>query len=102
MCTQLWEWPKNEEAASKQASAESTRFYVNGGKIERVTTFWYLGRLFADNDDDMACICTQIKKARTQWRSVARALKWDGADMFVMSRFYLAIVQAVLLYGSDS
>ena len=80
----------------------STWFYVNGGEIERVTTFCYLDRLLTENDDDMACICTQIKKARTRWISVARALKWDGADAFVMLRFYLVIVQAVLLYGSDS
>ena len=32
-CTQLRQQHENEEAAVKQASAKSTRFYVNGGEI---------------------------------------------------------------------
>ena len=33
---------------------------------------------------------------------MARLLKREGADAQSMARFYLAIVQAVLLYGADS
>ena len=78
------------------------RFYVNGGEIERVAVFRYLGRLLAENDNNTECIRTQIKKARARWNAVARMLKRVGANVFIISRFYLAIVQAVLLYGADS
>ena len=67
-----------------------------------MTTFRYPRFLLAEDDNDTACIGAQIKRAHAQLNSVARALKQDGADAYVMLRFYLAMVQAVLLYGADS
>lgn len=101
-CQRLRTRRANEEAAAQQAAAEATRFYVNGGEIERVSRFCYLGRILAENDDDTDCIRSQLRKARARWTSIARALKREGADAHIMSRFYLAVVQAVLLYGADS
>ena len=101
-CRRLRARRANEEAAARQADADSVRFYVDGGEIERVTKFCYLGRVLADNDDDTPCINTQLRKARARWTAVARALKREGADAYVMARFYMAVVQAVLLYGADS
>ena len=64
--------------------------------------FCYLGRLFTDNDDDTPCIQENLKKARKRWASVAKILKTEGANPKVMAKFYLTIVQAVLLYGVES
>ena len=43
-----------------------------------------------------------MKKARQRWGCVAKVIKREGASAKIMGRFYLAVVQAVLLYGSDS
>ena len=43
-----------------------------------------------------------MKRARQKWNSIARILKREGANAKTMAKFYLAIVQAVLLYGADS
>ena len=43
-----------------------------------------------------------IKKARGRWRQVAQILAREGATTGTMAYFYKAIVQAVLLYGSES
>lgn len=43
-----------------------------------------------------------LKKARARWGSVFRVLKTEGANYRAMAVFYLTIVQAVLLYGTDS
>ena len=64
MCKQLRKRRENEAAMANQASAKLIQFYVNSGKIERVIFFCYLGRLLAEDDDDTACICAQIQKAR--------------------------------------
>ena len=100
-CKQLSQWRENKEAAQKQAEAESVRFYVNGGEIKRLTTFRYLGRLLAEDNDDTACLRAQIKRVRARWNSVAQALKQDGADVYVIPRFYLVIVRAILLYRAN-
>ena len=44
----------------------------------------------------------RLKSARKQWNCIARILKKEGANPTCMARFYLAIVQAVLLYGADT
>ena len=43
-------------AAAKQARAKLVWFYVNGNKIDQVTTVCYLGRLLAEDDDKTVCI----------------------------------------------
>ena len=85
-----------------QTAAEKTEFFVSGKKIERVHRFKYLGRWLDDRDDDTYAIMENIRKARSQWNCLARILKREGANAVCMGRFYLAVVQAVLLYGSDS
>ena len=73
-----------------------------GKKLEQVSQFKYLGRILTDTDDDTAAITNQLKKARQQWNAIARILKRKGANAMTMAKFYMAIVQAVLLYGADS
>ena len=43
-----------------------------------------------------------MAKARARWGRLARILSRDGAAPRVMGRFYLALVQSVLLYGSET
>ena len=93
---------ENEFRQDEQARAEEVDFFVNGNQIERVKHFNYLGRILSDRDDDTKCIEGQISKARGRWGSVAKILKQEGANSVCMGKFYLAIVQALLLYGSES
>ena len=64
--------------------------------------FKYLGRIFTDTDCDSKCIQENIKKATMRWNCIAKILKDEGADSKSMAKFYITIVQAVLLYGAES
>ena len=101
-CRKLRKRRENERLQDLQALAEETKFKVEGEEIERVREFRYLGRVLREDDDDTICIDEQIRRARKRWQSVARILKRDGANAKTMGKFYLAIVQAVLLYGAES
>ena len=90
----------NESKQSLQFQADKVKFFVNGKEIERVFSFKYLGQIFTENDDDSPCIREQICKARSRWNNLAKILKHEGANAEVIGQFYLAIVQAVLLYGA--
>ena len=92
----------HEQLQRAQFDAESVTFTVNGKQIERVREFRYLGRIITDNDDDTRCIKDNIKRAKKRWNCIAKILKREGANAVCMSRFYLTIVQAVLLYGAES
>ena len=92
----------NELMQDRQHVADKVKFYVNGIELERVKEFRYLGRIITDDDNDSKCIEFNLKKARQQWNCIARFLKREGASAKCMAKFYITIVQAVLLYGSDS
>ena len=63
--------------------------------------FKYLGRLLAQDDDDIKAICTQVRKARATWTCVGQVL-WSKNAPPPPRKFYKAIVQAMLLYGSKT
>ena len=43
-----------------------------------------------------------MRKARATWARVGQVLKSENVSPFVAARFYQAVVQAILLYGSES
>jgi len=92
----------NEIKQTLQAKGDKVRFSVNGKEIERVKKFKYLGRWFREDDSDTCSIKENIRKANGRWNCLANILKREGANAVCMGRFYLTIVQAVLLYGADS
>ena len=93
---------RNEEKQRKQAKLEEIKFYVENKAIERVQEFTYLGRVLSEDDDDTKCIERQLAKARSRWWRMARILKYEGANAKTMAKFYMATIQAILLYGSES
>ena len=101
-CLQAQRRRENEEKMIEQAKANQVKFSVNGKAIERVRKFKYLGRFFTDNDNDSVCIQENIKNARKRWNCIGKILKAEGASAKCMAKFYITIVQAVLLYGADS
>jgi len=77
-------------------------FRVNGVPLKRVDTFKYLGRPLASTDDDWPAIHSNLAKARKRWGMIRRVLVREGADARVSGYFYKAVVQSVVLYGSET
>ena len=101
-CKKLQKKRANVEAALIQNAVDDMRFTIRGEDIERLKEFKYLGRILDENDNDKKCILAQLRKARGLWRRLVKILKREGAEPFQMGRFYVGIVQAILLYGSES
>ena len=68
----------------------------------RVDAFRYLGCIMAQDDDDICAVRSQIKKARGIWARVSQILTSENAPPKVSAKFYKAVVQSVLLYGSKT
>jgi hypothetical protein len=77
-------------------------FYIKGDVLEKVESFRYLGRIFAQDDEDVRAVWNQIKKARGIWARVGQVLQADNTPPKVSAKFYKAVVQAALLYGSET
>jgi len=55
------------DSAITSALALRQQFYVEGEVLERVESFRYLGRILAQDDDDVRAVRSQIQKARGIW-----------------------------------
>ena len=82
--------------------ANSIIFYIDGIPIENVSEFKYLGRILSADDRDDAAVSYNIKKASQAWFGMYHILLHKTSNPCTMAHFYLAIVQAKLLYGSES
>jgi hypothetical protein len=91
-----------QESAISLALALRHEFNVNGTVLERVKVFKYLGRLLAQDDDDAQAIRQQMRKARGVWAQVGQVLRGENVMPWVAATFYKAVVQAILLYGSET
>jgi hypothetical protein len=93
---------KQREAAVTLALALRQQFSVHGDMLERVEVFKYLGRLLAQDDDDIQAIRAQLRKARATWARVGQVLRAENVPPRIAAKFYKAVVQAMLLYGSET
>jgi len=93
---------QQREAAVTSALALRQQFSVHGEALERVEVFKYLGRLLVQDDDDIQAIRAQLRKTRGTWARVGQVLRAENAPPRIATKFYKALVQAVLLHGSET
>ncbi len=93
---------KQREAAVTSTLALRQQFSVHGDMLEQVEVFKYLGRLLAQDDNDIQAIRAQLRKARATWARVGQVLQAENVPHRIAAKFYKAVVQAVLLYGSET
>ncbi len=90
------------DSAITLALALRQLFYVEGEVLEKVESCWYLGRILTQDNDDIRAVRRQIKKARGIWAQVGQVLQAENTPPKVSAKFYKAVVQSVLLYGSET
>jgi hypothetical protein len=77
-------------------------FHVEGEVLEKVDLIRYLGRILAQDNDDVWVVRQRIKKARAIWARVSQVLTAENMPPKVSAKFYKAVVQSVLSYGSKT
>jgi hypothetical protein len=84
------------------ALALRCQFTVHRDALEKVEVFKYLGRMMAQDDNNVQAMRHQLHKARGTWAHVGQVLRSKNATPRVAAKFYKAVVQAALLYGSKT
>jgi hypothetical protein len=98
-------WAKRAEkvtTSENRAKAIERKFYVDDQEIKRVTEFKYLGRILDAEDNDHKAVNYNLNKAKQQWGRLTKVLASAKGKPRTMAKFYMAIVQAVLLFGSET
>jgi hypothetical protein len=85
------------ESAITLALAFQQDFVIHGNVLEWVEVFKYLSGLLAQDDDDAQAIRQQMRKARDVWARVEQVLHKEITEPRVATKFYKAVVQAILL-----
>ena len=67
-----------------------------------VTSFEYLGRTLSSSDNDLPATGQNLHNAQGKWGRLAKILGSEGADRRMTGRFYVAVVQAVILFRSET
>ena len=62
----------------------------------------YLGRVLTATDDDWPAVVGNLRKARRSWGRLSRVIGREGADPKASRAFYIAVTQAVLLFGLET
>jgi hypothetical protein len=93
---------QQQEAAIASALALSCQFMVHREALEKVEIFRYLGRMMAQDDNNVQAVRHQMRKAWGTWARVGQVLRSKNTTPRVAAKFYKAVVQAVLLYGSKT
>jgi hypothetical protein len=88
------------ESAVRLALALRRQFLVHRDVLECVEVFKYLGCLLAQDDNNAQAIRQQLQKAQGVWAHVGQVLRGENTAPMIAAKFYKAVVQAVLLYGS--
>ena len=88
--------------AEETAERMERVFSVHGTPMPAVSLFCYLGRTLLSSRDDWPAVERNLRRAQVKWGRLAKILGREGADRRTAGRFYVAVVQVVLLFGSET
>ena len=67
-----------------------------------MTSFKYLGHLLTETDDDWTAVIINLQTAQNIWAQLSRILDREGEDLRTSGHLYLAVVQAIMLFGAET
>ena len=67
-----------------------------------VFLFWYMGRTLSFSNDDWPAVGWNLRRVPGKWGKVAKILGWEGEYRRTTGMFNVAVVQMVLLFGSET
>ena len=74
-------------------------FSAYGTPLTAVHSLKYLGHIISSTDDNWTAVYHNLHRAKGKWGEMVRILGREGADRRTTGRFYVAVVQAVILFG---
>ena len=102
------QYKREEERNRRRLSAEEERegtsryFSAYGRSMEIVTSLQYLGEVILSADNEWPAVVRNLSRARAACKRMTIILSRDGAEPRVSILFFKAMVQAVMLFGSET
>ena len=99
---------RRTERKSRRLVIEETEKHMGeifseyGTPLMAVSSFRYLGLTLSSANDDCPVVERNLRRARVKWGRLAKILGREGFYKRMAGRFYVTLVQTVLLFGSDT
>ena len=100
-CTKVAERKCHSLAVEKARAGTERAFREYSHPLTNVAAFKYLDRILSSVDCDWTEVVVNLRKARKKWARMSRILGQEGANAQTSGTFFKAVVQAVLLFGSE-
>ena len=78
----------------------ATVIVAYGFPLAPVVSLENLGRVLSASEEYLLAVVYNLRRERQKWAQISRLLGEEVADAQMLGRIYVAVVQAVLLYGS--
>ena len=77
-------------------------FQAYRSTLETVLKFKYLGQILTALDDNWTAVVGKLRKSRKIWDRFSRIMVREVASPRVLGKFFKAVVQAFLVFGSET
>ena len=101
-CTRGAERKRRRLAAEEEREVTARAFSAYWCHLYMVTSFKYLGRLILETEDNWLAVVKNLAWVKTVWSRMSRILSREVAAPRVSSLFFKAVIQAVLIFGSET
>ena len=102
LCHQVEERKCHQLAEDEARAGAATVLTAYGLPINPVSFFKYIGIILSSLDDYWPVVVRNLRRARKRWARLMWLLERYGVDAQTSDLLYVAIVQAVMLYGLDT
>ena len=93
-------WSRLAEEDTWEGTDRSLAAY--GVPLSQVTSFKYMGRVFAEEENDWPTVVCNLRHARQKFTRMTWVLIREGEYARTLGQIYLAVVKLVLLYRSET
>ena len=75
-------------------------FLAYGTPMTSVSLFWYLGQKFSSSSDNWPSVERNRQRVQGKWGRLAKILGRVGLNRRTVGKFYVAVLQMVILFRS--
>ena len=93
---------QNKKRVHNELAAGARTFTIDGFVLKKVKNFGYLGRQISSRDSDTPGLFMNLAKAQKRLSQISNLIVREGVDPAIGGNIYVAVVLAVLLYGSET
>ena len=89
-------------AVQEERAVTSRAFSAYGHPLEIVKSFRHLGKVILAAENNWTAVVRNLEKVRAVWKRMTRIFSREETEPWMYSFFFKYVVQAILIFGSET